>query len=271
MREEKVFIRGHGCSECLQADGRLTPNNENEKCIMKELEKETDRRLSISKHIELAHSNDKSQISNNEDLENQQEDTNSSQSQKLSLPKLTITTPYNDVEKPKGTEAGNYRNDAARDEDSNEETQKNGGKIAGRRALPEITITCPPVEVFESQDDDANNGIFTRRRYMICRDSPRSGKKRISLVDFPHGLSELEKHDSLYLESPTTSLDSPYSFSNLDLSFTYNSPLGSPFTPPFTPEMTKRSTFIYPGSVPAFSVEQSFPPAELKDEKVTAE
>ena len=271
MREEKVFIRGHGCSECLQTDGRLAPSNENEKCIMKELGKETNRRLSISKHITLTQSTDKSQISNNEDLEDQQEDINNSQSQRLSLPKVTITTPFNDVEKREGTETGSYRNEAIRDDENNEEMQKNGGKIAGRRALPEITITCPPVEGFESQDDDTNNGVFTRCRYMICRDSPRSGKKKISLVDFPHGLSELEKHDSLYLESPTNSLDSPYSFSNLDLSFTYNSPLGSPFSPPFTPEMTKKSTFIYPGPVPAFSFEQAFPPAELKDEKVTAE
>ena len=269
MREE-VFITGRTCSDCLHTDGRLTNGSKTEKCIMKEFGEPNNCKMSVPQNDKIAQNREKIHLNNAECLESQEENITSSQSRKIPLPKVTITRPFS--EKIETTETSHYRNDTykGKDED-NEDAQKSGGKLAGRRALPEITITCPPVEAFDYQDEDLTDGIFTRRKYMICKDSPRSGKKTISLVDFPHGLSELEGNDLLYLESPANSLDSPHSFSNVDLTFTYNSPLGSPFTPPFTPEMTKPSKFIYPGPVPVFSIDQSFPPAEFKDEKLTAE
>ena len=271
MREETVFMRGRSCNDCLKTDGRLTTRSENEKRIMKELHKENNRRLSFTKHIEMAQTSKKSNINTLDVLECQQ--GNNNQLQKLSLPKVTITTPFNDGDKSEAAGSGELCRNTARTDEGNTDAQKSVGKIAGRRALPEITITCPQTEASESQEDESlSNGIFTRRRYMVCKDSPRSGKKTISLVDFPHCLSELEVNDSLYPESPANSLDSPYSFSNVDLSFTYSSPLGSPFTPPFTPEMARKpSKFIYPGPVPVFTLEESFPPAKFEDDTANGE
>ena len=249
-----MFIRGRGCGEYLQATAAHLCNVEKDgRTIMKELGQqqvqEGNHGTSLSKQIEMAQNSEKAN-----------DTSKSSPSVKISVPQVTITRPFHDPDKSE-------ENTADKNEEQNEDVQKSGGKIAGRRALPEITITCPPVEAFDAQEDsDLINGLFTKRRYMVCRDSPRSGKRTVSLVDFPHGLSALEKSDSIYVESPGNFLDSPYSFSNVDLSFTYNSPLCSPFTPPFTPEMRKSSKFIYPGPVPIFALEQSFPPAEFEDE-----
>ena len=278
MREDTVFARGRSCGECLQGAGKVIRSIEKEKRIMKELGnsqvQQNQRKMNLSKQIEIVQSCEKSSCNNLDGVE-KRVDIDKGPSRKMSVPQVTITRPINDIEKADTAENGDCRNNEDKNDQQNEDVQKSGGKIAGRRALPEITITCPPVEVFDNQDNqedvDFNNGLFTQRRYMICRESPRSGKKTISLVDFPHGLSALEKMDSLYVESPANFLDSPYSFSNVDFSFTYSSPLGSPFTPPFTPEMRKSSKFVYPGPVPVFPLEESFPPANFKDEKVTVE
>eukprot|EP00112_Aurelia_sp_Birch-Aquarium-sp1_P007893 Seg1860.9 transcript_id=Seg1860.9/GoldUCD/mRNA.D3Y31 product="hypothetical protein" protein_id=Seg1860.9/GoldUCD/D3Y31 len=142
-------------------------------------------------------------------------------------------------------------------------------RLAGRRALPDITITCPPVDAFGIPDNLNTPDIFTKRRYMICKDSPGGSRRNISLVDFPSGLSALEKPDMSYLESPMNIAQSPYSFAHLDLSFIYKSPACSPLASPFTPEMRRKSKFIYPGTIPVVSVDQSFPPVEFERVKAT--
>ena len=183
-----------------------------------------------------------------------------------SLPQVTITCPV------VIDESGVTREDG----DSNDKTNFRGNtlnpsnaRLAGRRALPDITITCPSVDVFGSEDNLNTPEIFTKRRYMICKDSPGGSRKNISLVDFPSGLSTLEKPDMSYLESPMNIAQSPYSFAHLDLSFIYKSPACSPLTPPFTPEMRRKSKFIYPSAIPVASVDQSFPPVEFERVKAT--
>lgn len=274
MREEKVFIRRNDCEEYIETGTRHICKKSKEG-IMKEIGQSRVQERNIiphlSKQIEMAQNSNKLNC-NNTGKEERETNKENNSARKISLPRVTITRPFNDLDSSETTK-GSYLDRADKSEDAqNEDTRKGGGKIAGRRALPEITITCPPVEVFDcNEEDEKINELFTKRRYMVCRDSPRSGKRTISLVDFPHGLSALEKSDSLYLESPANCLDSPYSFSNVDLSFTYNSPMCSPFTPPFTPELRRNSKFIYPGPVPVFALEQSFPPAEFKDEMLAAD
>ena len=188
------------------------------------------------------------------------------ESKDKSLPQVTITCPV------LIDESGVMREDG----DSNDKTNFRGNtlnpgnaRLAGRRALPDITITCPSVDAFGSEDNLNTPDIFTKRRYMICKDSPGGSRKNISLVDFPSGLSTLETPDMSYLESPMNIAQSPYSFAHLDLSFIYKSPACSPLTPPFTPEMRRKSKFIYPGTIPVTSVDQSLPPVEFERVKAT--
>ncbi len=133
----------------------------------------------------------------------------------------------------------------------------NGSNLAGRRAVPDITITCPPIESFDSFDQQ----FFTKRKYMVCRESPRSGKKKTSVVNFPEGLSSF---DAEIPDSPRSFIDSPVPYSCIDLAFTYNGSLNSPFTPPMSPLFANRKPSLYPSPVPVFKLEDSFPPAEFE-------
>ncbi len=181
---------------------------------------------------------------------------NLSPSGALPIPQVTVTFPVNNEseygsEEDKGTLSllGNA-------EVSNQ--RQGSGNLTGRRALSDITITCPPIEALDS--DAFDEQYFTQRRYMVCRESPRTGKKKTSIIDFPNGLSELEKHDASWGESPRSPIGSPFSFSRLDLTFTYTGPLNS-LTPPMSPRPTRNS--LYPAPVPVFKLEESFPPAEF--------
>ena len=288
MREEKVFLQGRKCNENRSRD-RLTGNRK--EAILKEFRKTTsdaEEVVSLTKRIEMVQIRGKGEemLQNMEQLnaiaqgseqppetgesegekEISQKEKLETATKKLPLPQVTITCPLTIDRTFDGPNSNTDSNKEEKQDEQGENSQKNG-KLAGRRALPEITITCPPVEAFDIPDNDAfTNGLFTKRKYMICRESPRSGRRRISLVDFPSGLSSFEKSDSMYLESPANFVDSPYSFANVDLSFTYTSPLSSPFTPPFTPELRRSSKFIYPGAVPIFRLEESFPPAAFDDD-----
>lgn len=195
---------------------------------------------------------------------------NAVESKDESLPQVTITCPILIDEPGVLGEDGDANSRTNCPDNFRGNTLKPGNaRLAGRRALPDITITCPPVDAFGIPDNLNTPDIFTKRRYMICKDSPGGSRRNISLVDFPSGLSTLEKPDMSYLESPMNIAQSPYSFAHLDLSFIYKSPACSPLASPFTPEMRRKSKFIYPGTIPVVSVDQSFPPVEFERVKAT--
>ena len=183
------------------------------------------------------------------------------------VPQVIITRPI----KPSEVEPTSKPSKAMPSQITNRQGDKQTNQaycnIAGRRALPEITITCPPIGGSNEFDPSIfEDGYFTERRYMICRDSPRSGKRKTCVVDFPNGLSTFDTFDG-WADSPINFVDSPVSFSGIDLAFAYTGPLNSPLTPPQSPYQGRRSSLLYPGPVPVFKLEESFPPAEFKEGK----
>eukprot|EP00794_Sanderia_malayensis_P006905 gene6905-7683_t len=207
------------------------------------------------------------------------------------LPQVTITAPINNTDNNNNNNndnVDNNDNDTKDAEDVNDDNDANNNddhgnhqhgnesedvkesssqpctaalragnsNLALRRAVPDITITCPPIEFFDNLDEQC----FTQRRYMVCRESPRSGKKRTSIVDFPTGLSSF---DAEVPDSPRSFIDSPIPYSRIDLSFTFKGSLNSPFTPPMSPAFSNRKAPLNPGPFPVFNLEESFPTAEL--------